>query len=201
MACRGLCGMIEPVVTMTPPLQEFGGTNLVPPPGAFLQATKEGERALLAAVEEATSGAARIVDLFAGCGTFALPLAKRAEIHAVESEVDMLAALDQAWRDGHQLRRISIAQRDLFQRPLEPDELRGFDAAVIDPPRAGAEAQTKALSKADISQIAMVSCHPVTFARDVETLVVAGFALDWVQVVDQFRWSHHVEMVASLTRK
>lgn len=191
----------EPVVTISPPVQDFGGTHVVPPPGAFLQATKHGEAALLSAVEEITGKATRIVDLFAGCGTFTLPLAKRAEMHAVEGEAPMLDALDRGWREGYQLRRVTTETRDLFRRPLEADELRYFDAAVIDPPRAGAEAQVATLAESGIDTIAMVSCNPVTFARDARTLVDAGFAMPWVQVVDQFRWSAHVEVVAAFTRK
>ena len=191
----------EPVVTINPPVQDFGGTGVVPPPGAFLQATQHGEATLLAAVAEITAKAACIVDLFAGCGTFALPLAKHAEVHAVEGEAPMLDALDRGWREGHQLRRVTTETRDLFRRPLEADELRHFDAAVIDPPRAGAEAQIATLAASEINTIAMVSCNPVTFARDARTLVDAGFAMPWVQVVDQFRWSPHVEVVARFTRK
>ena len=191
----------EPVVTINPPAQDFDGTGVVPPPGAFLQASKHGEAALLAAVEEITAQAGRIVDLFAGCGTFTLPLAKRAEMHAVEGEAAMLEALDRGWREGHQLRRVTTEARDLFRRPLEIDELRHFDAAVIDPPRAGAEAQIKTLAASEIGTIAMVSCNPVTFARDAKTLIDAGFAMAWVQVVDQFRWSAHVEVVARFTRR
>ncbi|MEO0905116.1 MAG: class I SAM-dependent RNA methyltransferase [Pseudomonadota bacterium] len=191
----------EPVVMINPPKQDFGGTAVVPPPGAFLQATKHGEATLLAGVEEITGKATRIIDLFAGCGTFTLPLAKRAEVHGVEGEAAMLDALDRGWREGHQLRRVTTETRDLFRRPLEADELRHFDAAVIDPPRAGAEAQIETLAESDINTIAMVSCNPVTFARDARSLVDAGFEMPWVQVVDQFRWSPHVEVVASFTRK
>ena len=191
----------EPVVTINPPAQEFGGTSVVPPPGAFLQATKHGEAALLAAVDEITDKAARIVDLFAGCGTFTLPLAKRAEVHAVEGEKVMMAALDRGWREGFQLRRVTTEARDLFRRPLEADEFRHYDAVVIDPPRAGADAQIATLAQSDIKTIAMVSCNPVTFARDAQTLIDAGFAMAWVQVVDQFRWSPHTEVVAPFTRK
>ena len=191
----------EPVVTINPPAQDFGGVSAVPPPGAFLQATAHGETSLRDAVEEITQGAARIADLFAGCGTFALPLAKRAEVHAVEGESAMLEALDRGWREGHELRRITTETRDLFRRPLEADELRHFDAVVIDPPRAGAEAQIATIAVSDIKAIAMVSCNPVTFARDAQSLVDAGFAMPWVQVVDQFRWSPHTEVVAGFTRK
>ena len=190
----------EPVVTLLPPLQTFGSAKVAPPPGAFLQATKHGEGALLAAVTEITSGAARIVDLFAGCGTFSLPLALGAEVLAVEGEADMIAALDRGWREGRGMKRVSSETRDLFRRPLEADELNKFNAAVIDPPRTGAEAQIATLANSKIGKVAMVSCNPVTFARDAAALVKAGFSIDWVQVIDQFRWSTHVEMVGSFTR-
>ena len=190
----------EPVVTMNSPEQAFGNTRVTPPAGAFLQATKHGEASLLGAVDEITKGANRIIDLFAGCGTFTLPLAERAEVHAVEGEADMIAALDRGWRGGHNLKRVTSEVRDLFRRPLEPDGLRKFDAAVIDPPRAGAEAQIATLATSDINTIAMVSCNPITFARDAVQLEKAGFTLNWVQVVDQFRWSPHVEVVGSFTR-
>lgn len=189
----------EVVATRRPPVQRFGGVAVVPPPGAFLQATSGGEAALVAAVTAAMGGARRIVDLFAGCGTFALPLARRAEVHAVEGSADMLAALDRGWRTATGLRRVTTEARDLFRRPLMADELSRFDAAVIDPPRAGAAAQTAALAGARVPLIAAVSCNPVTFARDAAVLVAAGYRLNGVQVVDQFRWSTHVELAATFS--
>jgi 23S rRNA (uracil1939-C5)-methyltransferase len=140
-----------------------------------------------------------VVDLFSGVGTFTLPLAETMEVHAVEGDAAMTRALDLAARNTPNLYRISTETRDLFRRPLEPDELRAFTAAVIDPPRAGAEAQTDRLAAAQVPVIAAVSCNPVTFARDAKTLVGAGYRLDWVQVVDQFRWSTHIELVARLS--
>jgi 23S rRNA (uracil1939-C5)-methyltransferase len=181
------------------PVQRFGTARVTPPPGAFLQATAEGEAALLAAVTEAVDGAGRIVDLFAGCGTFALPLAIKAEVHAVEGDAAMIKALDHGWRQTEGLKRVTTEARDLFRRPLLPDELKRFDAAVIDPPRAGAEAQVTELAKAQIGRIAFVACNPVTFARDAKILIAAGYRLEWVQVVDQFRWSTHVELAAAFT--
>jgi 23S rRNA (uracil1939-C5)-methyltransferase len=186
----------EVIALRTSPMQRFGPALVSPPPGAFLQATAEGEAALLAAVIVAVGSARRIVDLFAGSGTFSLPLAERAEVHAVEGEAAMIAALDRGWRQASGVRRVTSETRDLFRRPLEPDELKGFDAAVIDPPRAGAEAQTQRLAQSGIPVIAAVSCNPVTFARDARVLTSAGYRLDWVQVVDQFRWSPHVELAA-----
>lgn len=178
------------------PVQRFGPANVVPPPGAFLQATKDGEQALLQAVLRATEGAKRVVDLFAGSGTFSLPLAQSAEVHAVEGDAAMTQALDQGWRRAQGLKQITTEARDLFRRPLMPDELTKIDAVVLDPPRAGAEAQVNELAQAKRPVIAYVSCNPVTFARDAKILVNAGYTLEWVQVVDQFRWSSHTELAA-----
>lgn len=186
----------EMVALRAQPMQRFGRALVAPPPGAFLQATAEGEIALLQAVALAVGSARKITDLFAGVGTFALPLAERAEVHAVESEGAMLAALDKGARAAEGLRRVTVETRDLYRRPLEADEFKGVEAVVIDPPRAGAEAQTRTLAAAKIPVIAAVSCNPVTFARDAKVLVNAGYSLDWVQVVDQFRWSAHVELAA-----
>ncbi len=186
----------EVIAMREPPVQRFGPAEVVPPPGAFLQATKDGEQALLKAVFEATQGAKRVADLFAGCGTFSLPLAQTAEVHAVEGEAAMTKALDKGWRKTQGLKRVTTEARDLFRRPLMPDELKFFDAVVLDPPRAGAEAQVAELALALRPVIAYVSCNPVTFARDAKTLVNAGYTLEWVQVVDQFRWSSHTELAA-----
>lgn len=190
----------ETVALRSHPVQAMGPARVTPPPGAFLQATAHGEASLLAGVAEAIGDARRIADLFAGCGTFTLPLSQQAEVHAVEGEAPMLAALDKAWRATPGLHRVQTETRDLFRRPLEPDELRPFDAVVIDPPRAGAEAQVATLATSRIPVIAMVSCNPATFARDARTLTQGGYTLDWVQPVDQFRWSPHVELVSRFSR-
>ncbi|MBO9452388.1 class I SAM-dependent RNA methyltransferase [Tropicibacter sp. R16_0] len=189
----------EVLAMRNPPYQQFGAAKVAPPPGAFLQATQDGEAALLSAVQEVVAGAKKIVDLFAGCGTFSLPLAADAEVHAVEGEKAMTQALDQGWRMAQGLKRVTTEARDLFRRPLMPDELRKVDAVVLDPPRAGAEAQVAELAQAQVPVIAYVSCNPVTFARDAKALVAAGYTLNWVQVVDQFRWSSHTELAASFT--
>lgn len=181
------------------PVQTFGRAAVTPPPGAFLQATQDGEAALLAAVKEAVAGADALADLFAGCGTFALPLAETARVHAVESVAEMMTALDHGWRMAEGLKPVTTETRDLFRRPLLPDEMRKLDAVVLDPPRAGAERQVAEIVTARVPQVAYVSCNPVTFARDALTMVNAGYTLNWVQVVDQFRWSSHVELAASLT--
>jgi 23S rRNA (uracil1939-C5)-methyltransferase len=190
----------EIVVTRRPPVQVMGTARVAPPPGAFLQATAEGETALNAAVRAAVGPARRIADLFAGAGTFALPLSQTAEVHAVESDATMLAALDLGWRHANGLHRVTTEARDLFRRPLLPDELAKFDAVVLDPPRAGAEAQVAEIARSGLRHLAYVSCNPVTFARDAKLLIDAGFSLGWIEVVDQFRWSTHVELAAGFSR-
>lgn len=190
----------EVVALRANPVQRMGGATVTPPPGAFLQATDHGEACLLEAVREALGPQKRIVDLFAGCGTFTLPLAVEAEVHAVEGDAAMTQALDKAARQTSGLKKVTTEARDLFRRPLEPDEFKGVTGVVIDPPRAGAEAQMGPLLAAKPPVIAMVSCNPVTFARDAKALVSGGYVLDWIQVVDQFRWSSHVELVGRLVQ-
>ncbi|MBQ0716139.1 MAG: class I SAM-dependent RNA methyltransferase [Sulfitobacter litoralis] len=189
----------EVIAMRTPPVQRFGAAMVAPPPGAFLQATPHGEAALITAVREAVGEARHVIDLFAGSGTFSLPLADRAEVHAVEGDAAMTAALDHGWRMSTGLKPVTTEARDLFRRPLLPDELAKTNAVVIDPPRAGAEAQIAEIVKAMPPVLAYVSCNPVTFARDAAVLIAAGYTLNWVQVVDQFRWSSHVELAAQFT--
>jgi len=191
----------EPVVQCHAQFHTFGRASVPFPPGAFLQATAEGEEALLASVQEAIGDANSVADLFAGCGTFSLPLAEHAEVRAVEAERDMLEALDAGWRHSIGLRDIIVETRDLFRRPMLADELEAFDAIVLDPPRAGAEAQTKEIAKARVPRVAMASCNPTTFARDAAILTNVGYVLEWIDLVDQFRWSTHVEVAAKLSFK
>lgn len=180
-----------------PPMQAMGKARVMPPPRAFLQATEHGQQVLTNLVTESVGDARTIADLFAGCGTFALPLAERAEVFAYEGTPSMVEALDGGWRQAQGLKRVTSEARDLFQRPLMPDELTRFDAVVIDPPRAGAAAQIAELARSRVPRIVHVSCNPQTFARDAKTLSDAGYILDWVQPLDQFRWSAHVELVGA----
>ena len=190
----------ETLLTMADPDHVMGQARVVPPPGAFLQATRDGEAALVAHVLKAMAGAFRVIDLFSGCGTFALPLASTAEVHAVEGQPAMLAALDRAWRMGTGLRRVTTEARDLFRNPLTPPEL-GADGVVIDPPRAGSEAQVAEVAAAGVPVVAMVSCNPVTFARDAAALVAGGYQMGPATIIDQFRWSAHVELCATFTMR
>ncbi len=190
----------EVIATRLAPTQAFGTAAVVPPPGAFLQATKEGESALLSAVKSAITQGDFGIDLFAGSGTFTLPLASQYRMHGVEGEKAMIQALDVGWRKSQGLKQVTSEARDLFRNPIVAEDLE-YDFAVIDPPRAGAEAQVAELAKSDIAEIAYVSCNPVTFARDAAVLIKAGYHLDWVQTVDQFRWSSHVELASRFVRK
>lgn len=189
----------EVVATRVPPYQQFGKAKVVPPAGAFLQATPQGEADLLAAVQAAITQGDKGLDLFAGCGTFTLPMAERAQMHGVEGERAMVKALDAGWRMAEGLKHVTAEARDLFRNPIIAEDLR-YDFAIIDPPRAGAEAQVAELAQSHVAEIAFVSCNPVTFARDALTLVKAGYSMDWVQVVDQFRWSSHIEIAARFAR-
>ncbi|HEY8565664.1 MAG TPA: RNA methyltransferase [Beijerinckiaceae bacterium] len=188
------------VVERRPPWHAMGRAQVVPPAGAFLQATRAGEEILSALVMDACKSAKRVADLFAGCGPFSLRLAQGAEVHAVEGEDASLKALDRAARGTPGLRRVTVETRDLFRRPLLPLELDRYDAVVIDPPRAGAEAQARQLAASKVPVVASVSCDPGTFARDAGLLVAGGYELVQVTPVDQFKYSPHVELVGIFCR-
>ncbi len=190
----------EVVAMAVPPVQPFGDAEVTPPPGAFLQATKEGEKALLDSVLQAINGAKHVADLFAGCGTFSLPIAAQAEVQAFEGDKAMTLALEKGWRFGTGMKQVTATARDLFRNPLMPEDMTKFDAVVIDPPRAGAKAQVEELAQSSVPVIAFVSCNPVTFARDARILLDGGYQMDWIKVVDQFRWSSHIEVVARFIR-
>ena len=169
----------------------LSSTPVAFPVAGFLQATEEGEAALVESVRDAVDGAPRIADLFAGLGTFAL--ATRA-FYAAEASRDAAGGLKRA------APAMIVDHRDLYRRPLDEDELKRFGAVILDPPRAGAAEQVKALAASAVPKMAYVSCNPATFARDARSLVDGGYALQWVRPVGQFRWSTHVELAASFTR-
>ena len=178
----------------------MGRAQVVPPAGGFLQATADGEAALVNAVRRIVGDADMVLDLFAGCGTFTLPLAENAEVRAVEGDALALEALDAGWRGAPDLKLVETERRDLFRRPFLTRELEKIPAAVLDPPRQGARAQCEQLADSAVERVAMVSCNPATFARDVRLLLDGGYQLEWIQPVDQFRWSPHVELAASMSR-
>ncbi|MEJ0026213.1 MAG: hypothetical protein WDN01_09315 [Rhizomicrobium sp.] len=182
------------------PAVTLGKAAVKLPPDTFLQPTREGEAALVARVRAAVKGARAIADLFSGCGTFSLPLAEDARIHAVEREQGMLDALAAAARATPGLKPVTTARRDLFKIPLGGAELGPYDAVVLDPPRAGAEAQARQLAGSKVPRIAYVSCDAASFARDARILVDGGYRLGAVTPVDQFLWSSHIELVAAFAR-
>ncbi|AZO05959.1 MULTISPECIES: class I SAM-dependent RNA methyltransferase [unclassified Mesorhizobium] len=190
----------EILVEPKKPVVQFGPVAVAVPPGAFLQATEAAEQAMAGLVGQHLSRAKKVADLFAGCGSFALRLAAKSEVHAVEGEAAALAALDRAYRFATGLRRVTSERRDLFRRPLTFKELNAFDGLVFDPPRAGAEDQSKQIARSDVPLVAAVSCNPVTLARDLRILLDGGYTLKSVTPIDQFLWSSHVEAVALLEK-
>ena len=187
----------EPRYEPSPVTATLGGIPVALPQGAFLQATADGEAALVAAVQKAVGEAKRPLDLFAGLGTFALSL--DGQVTAAEASRDAVLALKSA--AGSARLPVTADHRDLYRRPYDRAELAAFDAAVLDPPRAGAAEQVRELAASSVPRIAYVSCNPATFARDAETLVVGGgYRLEWAHPVGQFRWSTHVELAAAFVR-
>jgi 23S rRNA (uracil1939-C5)-methyltransferase len=191
----------EPVYAAGVPVLRFGTALVEPPPGAFVQAVAEAEAAIAARVLGVLpKKAKRVADLFCGLGAFAFPLARRAEVLAVDGDGAAMAALAAAARRTQGIKRIETRVRDLFREPLGRTELAGFDAVVLDPPRAGAAAQAARLAAAKVPIVVAVSCNPATLARDARLLVDGGYRLTSVTPIDQFRYSAHVEAVAVFRR-
>jgi 23S rRNA (uracil1939-C5)-methyltransferase len=190
----------EVLVERRPPALTIARSSVVLPAGSFLQATRLGEESLASIVLDACKSGKRVADLFSGCGPFALRLAERIAVHAVETDKAAVAALERAARATPNLRAVTTEVRDLFRRPLLTPELNTFDAVVMDPPRAGAEAQAQQLAASKVPLVVSVSCDAGTFARDTAILQSGGFRLERVYPVDQFSFSPHVEIVGILRR-
>ena len=184
-----------------PPVLRFGDIAMTPPPGAFLQATREAEATLQQDVVAFLQGAARVIDLFAGCGTLSLPLLPAlSHLGAVEMDLAALESLRRAADLAGRGAQVTCREADLATAPLAPAEFDGTDAVIIDPPRAGAAAQCAALSQSPVPRVAMVSCNPATFARDAATLLAGGYQLEQLRMVDQFRFSSHIEIFGGFAR-
>jgi 23S rRNA (uracil1939-C5)-methyltransferase len=190
----------ELVLQREQPMLKIGRAPVPLPPGAFLQATAEGEASLARLVTEHVGNAKRVADLFCGIGTFALRLAEKARVMAADSEAIAIQALTRATAKTSGLKPIEASARDLFRRPIMATELKAFDAVVFDPPRQGAEAVARELALSKVPLVVAVSCDATTFARDARILIDGGFKLAGVTPIDQFRYSHHVELVAKFTR-
>lgn len=197
---------VETMLSLAEPSVTMSGRRVALPPGSFLQATQAGEAAIVAAVRAAAGApagksGARLADLFCGCGTLSLPLAQDGwKVLAVERDPASIAALSKAARGPGPTLNVEGLVRDLDDRPLAEDELKGCAVVVFDPPRAGAKAQAEALARSAVPVVVAVSCNPETFARDARILVDGGYELGQITVIDQFLWSHHVELVAGFRR-
>ncbi len=194
-AQRGSAGLTEPACNLRPATTAFAGVVTAIPPGAFLQASREGEAAIVAAVlaalPEALPAKARIVELFAGVGSITHALATRGRVQAYEGDAAAYGALRRAANP-----RVTATQRDLARQPLQAGELKGAGAIVLDPPHGGALAQMPALA-ASGTPIVYVSCNPAALARDGRVLMQAGYSVASVAAVDQFLWSARVESVVA----
>jgi 23S rRNA (uracil1939-C5)-methyltransferase len=189
----------ELVLMRSAPTVKMGAATVPLPPGSFLQATVAGEETLAALVAEHCGRAKHIADLFCGVGPFALRLATRARISAFDSDAAAVVSLQKA-AHAPGLKPVKAESRDLFRRPLVPQELREFDCVVFDPPRQGAQAQAQKLAASQVPNVVAVSCNAATFARDARLLVDGGYRLEAVTPVDQFRHTPHVELVARFSR-
>jgi 23S rRNA (uracil1939-C5)-methyltransferase len=190
----------EMVFQARAPIVRFGQARVALPAGGFLQAVPEAEQAMAAFAMEATAGAGLVADLFCGAGTFSFRLAEQHRVLAMDSAEDAVAALKAALGTAPGLKPIEPACRDLFRRPLLAMEMKKVEAAVFDPPRAGAADQAGELARSKLSRVVGVSCNPATFARDAAILIAGGFRLERVLPVDQFLWSPHIELVGVFTR-
>ena len=190
----------ELVLMRAPPVISIGAAKVTLPPGSFLQATVAGEETLAAQVAEHCRRARHIADLFCGVGPFALRLAAKSRISAFDSDAGAVTALQQAANSTPGLKPVRAEARDLFRRPLMPQELRDYDTVVFDPPRQGAQAQAQQLAVSRIPVVVAVSCNVATFARDARILIDGGYRLEAVTPVDQFRHTPHVELVARFAR-
>jgi 23S rRNA (uracil1939-C5)-methyltransferase len=191
----------ELVLMRTPPSVHIGAAQVALPPGSFLQATVAGEETLAALVADHCKRAKHIADLFCGVGPFALRLAAKSRITAFDSDAGAIAALQKAATSTSGLKPVKAEARDLFRRPLMPQELRDYDTVVFDPPRQGAQAQATQLAASKIATVVAVSCNVATFARDAKIMIDGGYKIEGVTPVDQFRHTPHVELVARFTRK
>jgi 23S rRNA (uracil1939-C5)-methyltransferase len=191
----------ELVLMRTPPTIAIGAARVTLPPGSFLQATVAGEEALAALVTGHCGRAKHIADLFCGVGPFALRLAAKSRISAFDSDAGAVTALQKAAMAASGLKPIKAEARDLFRRPLVPQELRDYDAVVFDPPRQGAQAQAQQLAASKVPVVVAVSCSAATFARDARILTEGGYTIERVTPVDQFRHTPHVELVGRFERK
>jgi 23S rRNA (uracil1939-C5)-methyltransferase len=195
---------VDDIVRRRTPVIHFAGVAVELPHGGFIQASAAAETVLVDETLQWLTEARAVVDLFAGVGTFTFPLAAAGaaagkRVFAADGAAQAINAL-QAAANRAGLSRVGSETRDLARRPLAANELDRFDAAVFNPPRAGAKEQAEALARSKLARIAGVSCNPTSFARDARILAAGGFRLERVVPVDQFLWSAEVELVGLFSR-
>lgn len=192
----------EVLMAINQPVISFDGISVSPPPGAFLQASQMGQAALIGLVVTAAKDSKKIIDLFAGCGTFSLPLSKTATVEAVDSDAGAIGALKTAAAvaQGYKANPVKTGIRNLFENPFRASELNKFDAIVIDPPRAGAIEQMREIAVSKVRRVVSVSCDLKTFSRDAKILLEGGYVLTQLTPVDQFVYSPHIELVGVFER-
>ena len=190
----------EPIYEALAPFLTFGSVDVGIPPGAFIQAVGAAEHVMSSAILQGLGKAKRVADLFAGVGAFTFPIAAHAKVFAVDSDRVAIAALASAAKKATGIKPVTTLVRDLFREPLSALELNEHDCVVFDPPRAGAEAQSKMLAKSKVKTVVAVSCSPATLARDARILIDGGYRLETVTPIDQFLYSPHIEVVAVFRR-
>jgi 23S rRNA (uracil1939-C5)-methyltransferase len=148
------------------------------------------------------TAAMRVVDLFCGIGNFSLPVARRvAQVLGVEGSAAMVErARGNAQRNG--LENTTFRAADLSSPAgaiaWHAGHVRGasFDAALLDPPRAGAAVVLPELARAGVRRIVYVSCHPATLARDAGVLVKdLGYRFKAAGILDMFPHTGHSESI------
>ncbi len=193
-------GVPETACLLRPPIVTFAGIAVSPPPGGFLQASREGEAAIVAAVLAALPAKGRIAELYSGCGTLTFAMARQARVAAFEGDAATVAALRSAANAAGLAGRIEVQQRDLARRLLLTKDLAVFSAVVLDPPHAGAAAQIAEIAASDVRRVVYVSCNPATLARDARALRGSGYRVISALPVDQFLWSSRLESVVVFAR-
>lgn len=194
----------ETVISKEVPQVEFGGVAVALPPSSFLQAVQACETDMVKfaknALRQVKAERGPVCDLFCGLGAFTFPCAKLASVSAFEQDGQAIQAMQAATRKAKGIKPVTALQRDLFRNPLGRIELNGFAAAIVNPPREGAEAQFKALAASNIDAVIAISCNPISFLKDVKHLTSNGFVVTKLAGFDQFAFSNHVEIAALCVR-
>lgn len=191
----------EVLIEHRKPLLTMGIAQVTPPPGGFVQASLEAELQMAELTIAFLDGCKYVADLYSGIGTFALRLAQNAKVSAFEENQPAIDALDRAWREtGGRLKQLVSEVRNLDRRPVLAAELKRVDGLVFDPPRAGAELQSRQIARSAVQKVVAVSCNPVTLARDLITLRDGGYTIRRLVALDQFRFTPHIECIAFLEK-